>query len=296
MTAYTSPADPTDVVGKRIGAWIIDLIIYIIFAVALTAVTGGVEIRSGDRPNEVSAELFCDDWRAQNDGFCSFTENTDGTYDITTIEGGTGGLVQWLGHLVAYSVIQGLLGGSLGKLALGLRVVDEQGKVVGIGRSFVRTIAWIGDAITCGLPIVGGVMMVSNKGHRRLGDMIAGTYVVKKESVGRPVVVGPGQAAAGPWAPPTTGGQWGGTAPGAWGTPPPGPVGPSTGSPWTPGAGSPVSGPPVGGPPFGAPAPSSSGDGPTWDPARNAYIQFDRERGAWLQWDDDLKVWAPISQ
>ena len=181
-------------------------------------------------------------------------------------------------------------------VAVGPGRKDEQGKVVGIGRSFVRTIAWIGDAITCGLPIVGGVMMVSNKGHRRLGDMIAGTYVVKKESVGRPVVVGPGQAAAGPWAPPTTGGQWGGTAPGAWGTPPPGPVGPSTGSPWTPGAGSPVSGPPVGGSPFGAPAPSSSGDGPTWDPARNAYIQFDRERGAWLQWDDDLKVWAPISQ
>lgn len=295
MTAYSAPSDPTNVVGKRIGAWFIDLLIYMAFAAAVTAMTGGVQIRTGDGYNQQSAEIYCDAWHETHDGFCSSSASSSddsaaGEYTVTTIEGSLGGLAQWVGHLVAYSVIQGLLGGSLGKLAVGLRVVDENGKVIGIGRSFVRTLAWIGDALTCGLPIIGGVMMVSTKGHRRLGDMIAGTYVVDKASVGQPVNVTTPAPAAGPWGAPAAG-QWGTPAPGGWGSPPPGPNGPAVGSPWTPGASSPVSGPPVGAPPTAAP-----GEGPTWDPARNAYIQYDRDRGAWLQWDDNLKVWSPISQ
>lgn len=288
MTAYSALADPTNVVGKRIGAWIIDLLIYIAFAAAVTAATGGVKIQTGERPNQQSAEFYCDAWQETHDGFCSHSSNTDGTYDITTIEGGFGGLATWLGHLVVYAVIQGLLGGSLGKLALGLRVVDENGKVIGIGRSLVRTLAWVGDALTCGLPIIGGVMMVSTKGHRRLGDMIAGTYVVSKSSVGTPVNVNqPG--GAGQWAAPAAG-QWDTSSPGSWGAAA-GPAAGPVGNPWTP-SGGPV-GPPIGGAPAGG---APSGEGPTWDPVRNAYIQYDRDRGAWLQWDDNLKVWAPISQ
>ena len=159
----------------------------------------------------------------------------------------------------------------------------------------MRTIAWILDALTCGLPIIGGVAMVSTKGHRRLGDMIAGTYVVTKSSVGQPIT----GAAPMPGA---------GAAPGAWGAPPaPGwpPAGPGAspaGNPWNPS----VSGPPVGGSPLGgspaaespfsAPSGPPAGDGPTWDPARNAYIQYDRDRSAWLQWDDAQQSWVPISQ
>jgi uncharacterized RDD family membrane protein YckC len=288
VTAYSAPPDPTAVVGRRIGAWLIDLVIYLVVAFAVTAMTGGVRLETGEFPNERSAELYCDAWQDSHDGFCSRTSNSDGTYDVTTIEGGFGGLAVWAGHLVAYSVIQGLLGGSLGKIAVGLRVVDEDGKVIGIGRSFARTIAWIGDAITCGLPIVGGVMMVSNKGHRRLGDMLAGTYVVSKSSVGTPIR--PGQPDAGAWTTPAAG-QWGApSGPGSWGQPSTGQFGAgSAPGSWAPPSG-PVSGPPVGAP--GAPA----GDGPTWDPARNAYIQFDRNLGEWVQWDDDLKIWGPIAK
>lgn len=38
---YGAPSDPTAVVGVRIGAWIIDLIIYLGLVFAFTAATGG---------------------------------------------------------------------------------------------------------------------------------------------------------------------------------------------------------------------------------------------------------------
>lgn len=286
MTAYSVPSDPTNVVGKRIGAWVLDLVIYLILGAVVAAAFGGVELRTYEAGSELSADFFCDAWLEENNGFC-FTSQTDGEYTANTIEGGPTGALFWAVHLVGYAVIQGLLGGSLGKLALGLRVVDEQGKTIGIGRSLVRTIAWIIDAITCGLPIVGGVSMVSSKGHRRVGDFIAGTYVVGKDAVGVPPMAPAASAPAGAWGQP---------AAGSWPPPAPGGFDPSGSSnPWTPPAG-PVSGPPVGGPTPGAPASVGGGDGPTWDPARNAYIQYDRDRGEWLQWDDQHKIWAPISQ
>lgn len=292
---YGTPSDHTAVVGPRIVAWIIDLIVYLALLAAFNAVAGGVNMVTYDDLTFESAQSLCDDWQANNDGFCSTTNQADGTYSATTIEGAPGGLLFWTGHLVVYALIQGLTGGSVGKLALGLRVVDKDGQVAGIGKSFLRTIAWIVDGLVCGLPLIGGVAMVSAKGHRRVGDLLAGTYVVKKSSVGVPPV---SDVVAMP------SGSWGGAPPApGWGAP--------TGGPWSPPNPS-VSGPPVGGPPvagqsagspFGSPSfgggPSfggSAADGPTWDPARNTYIQYDRDRGQWLEWDEDNRIWVPISQ
>jgi hypothetical protein len=49
-------------------------------------------------------------------------------------------------------------------------------------------------------------------------------------------------------------------------------------------------------PPAAAPGAAASGDGPRWDEARNAYIQYDQAQGAWLQWDDTAQAWKPIAQ
>ncbi|HET8929968.1 MAG TPA: hypothetical protein VFN21_04860, partial [Acidimicrobiales bacterium] len=50
----------------------------------------------------------------------------------------------------------------------------------------------------------------------------------------------------------------------------------------------------------GASGPEAAGGGyeadkPTWDDARNAYIQYDSERSEWLEYDDTAKEWKPIS-
>lgn len=289
---YGAPSDPTAVVGVRIGAWIIDLIIYLGLVFAFTAATGGVEAIAYSDLTWSEAHSLCDRWEEANEGFCFVNQDaTSGSetfgetnYTAQTIEGGSAGLLFWTGHLVAYAVIQGLTGGSLGKLAVGLRVVDQSGQVIGIGRSLARTFAWLIDALTCGLPVIGGVAMVSTKGHRRVGDMIAGTYVVKKASVGMPIntSVPVATPSAGWGAPPTPG--WPPAGPGS--TPMPG----AGGSSWSPAG-------PTSGRPFATTPPASpSGDGPTWDPARNTYIQYDRDLGAWLQWDDGTQTWGPISQ
>ena len=210
-----------------------------------------------------------------------------------------------VGHMVVYAVVSGLLGGSLGKLAVGLRVVTNDGRRAGIGKHLLRTFLWVGDGIICMLPIVGGILMVSTKGHRRLGDMGASTLVVDKSMVGQPLHV-PGvtapESAYGPgYTPPSYGAPagWdlGGPAgppqqPG-WGT---GPQSPAPTSWGTPPAAQPPSFPTA--TPSNPPAPAATpgADSPTWDPARNAYIQYDRALGSWMQWDDATNAWKPISQ
>jgi LPXTG-motif cell wall-anchored protein len=42
------------------------------------------------------------------------------------------------------------------------------------------------------------------------------------------------------------------------------------------------------------PVTSAAADGPQWDAARNAYIQYDHGSQRWLQYDDTDKAWKPI--
>jgi hypothetical protein len=135
--------------------------------------------------------------------------------------------------------------------------------------------------------------------------MAAGTYVVRKESVGSPIVI-PLSSAAAPYAfsvpPPAY------PVPPGYGPPPPGYAPPPPGYAPPPGHGPPPyppPGPPVFGAPGGAPvfsdrplsrpsvdAPDS--DGPHWDDDRDTYIQYDRAVEMWVQWDDRAKHWRPI--
>lgn len=260
----TSPAshstDPTNVIGKRIGAWVIDLIIYFVFATVITfALGGGPEVVFEEFPNSAAAEAYCDRWEADNNGFCVHTgDSSQG--NVIAVEASFASYIPWLLHFVIYVVISGLFGGSLGKLALGLRVVTADGRLAGMGKHLLRTVLWVADAFTCAIPVLGGILLVSTRGHRRVGDMAAGTFVVEKNRVGQPVVV-PGLNS--PWVP----------------TPAPG------GGLWDQGAMVP-----------GQPATSPGGDGPTWDEARGAYIQYDREQGVWLQWNESASQWRPIEQ
>ncbi len=281
MTYALPQADPTSVVGRRIGAWFIDLAIYLLIGMAIGLAFGSSTAESREFPTSSSGEAFCDTWREDNSGFC-FATTADGTTTVTSLETKAVSLSWFPLHFVLYSVLQGVTGASLGKMALGLRVVTADGRRCGVGRSFLRTLAWIADAITCGLPVVGGICLLTTKGHRRVGDLLAKTYVVPKAHEGHPVVVpgltapwpaagpgGPGQSAGWPTGPSASQGWAGPTASGQAGT-------------WAPSASTTAEAP--------------SADGPTWDAVRNAYIQYDREQGAWVQWDDAARAWRPIDQ
>lgn len=128
----------------------------------------------------------------------------------------------WLGNAVA---IQGATGASIGKHVMRLRVVNGDGSPHGILKALGRWAMLVVDNQPCGIPIVGFVCALASRGHRRVGDMVLGTYVVDKAAAGHPVLAA--KAGPGPYggygAPPPPG--WPPAPAGAPGRPPPPPGG-----------------------------------------------------------------------
>lgn len=89
-------------------------------------------------------------------------------------------------HLV---VVQGRTGATLGKRIMGLRVVDERGGVCGPRRAALRWLFWFVDDFPYLIPgAVGFFVAISTPQRRRVGDIVAGTFVVREAAmVGRPV-------------------------------------------------------------------------------------------------------------
>ena len=129
-------------------------------------------------------------------------------------------------------------------------------------KALVRWVLWIVDGFPYFLPLVGFIVGLTTVGHRRVGDMAAKTFVVRRAAMGSPIVV-PGLT-----APPAPAGYAG-----AWGAPPPDPTGATTGwgpavDPSSAGWASPTP------PPAAAPTAPDPGV-PQWDEARGTYIQWD---------------------
>jgi len=86
----------------------------------------------------------------------------------------------WCVLVPLYFVIgEGVDGFTLGKRALGLRVVDKAGNVPGVRRAFIRSllrIVEVNPILLGGLPAA--IIVMCSRHGQRLGDMLAGTYVV----------------------------------------------------------------------------------------------------------------------
>jgi uncharacterized RDD family membrane protein YckC len=121
------------------------------------------------------------------------------------------------GQLGAYFVFFEVLGGgtSIGKRALGLRVVDKRGGAIGLRRSLVRNVLRLVDSLPS-LYAVGVVTVVTTRHNQRLGDLAAGTLVIRSRPPRRQA---PTPASPAAWAAlgPTAVGASGAAA---WATPP----------------------------------------------------------------------------
>lgn len=87
-------------------------------------------------------------------------------------------------------------GRSLGKLALGLRVVRDDGGPVRFRQAFVRALVGVGE-LWLTLGAVAMIASLSNDRGKRLGDLLAGTYAVRVRggrSSQAPLVMPPGLA------------------------------------------------------------------------------------------------------
>ena len=81
--------------------------------------------------------------------------------------------------LAYFPVAEGVWGRSLGKLITGTIVVDRAGQPPGIGKAIVRTLfrlVEVNPFLFGGLPA--GLAAWFTEEHQRLGDLVAGTYVV----------------------------------------------------------------------------------------------------------------------
>ena len=306
-------SDPTAVMGRRILAWILDLLLFagVVLSV-FAALAAPVDIPEGfvlDACERLQA--------LDSDEASGCIELGDTAYVTSTTDTGVQTLTSF-GYFAFFVVLQGVTGGSPGKLLTGLRVVDEQGRRAGVGRSLVRTLLWVVDGAPWFLPLVGFITGLTSTGHRRVGDLAAKTYVVIRAAVGAPPLPpAMAQFGAPTWSPPTATGvaptSWEPpartTAPTAAG-PPSLPQEPPRASP-DPDVTTPVdeAPPEVGADPTRWSGPESdhtSGEWepptapapalppPQWDQARNTYIQWDPGPRRWLQWDTVHRRWKPI--
>lgn len=86
--------------------------------------------------------------------------------------------VLWL-PVIAYTFVCELLfnGQTIGKCAMGIRVVMADGSAPTAGALLLRFVCEIVDIWVCG---VGLVFIICTKHHQRLGDMAAGTMVIRR--------------------------------------------------------------------------------------------------------------------
>ncbi len=72
--------------------------------------------------------------------------------------------------------MEGIIGGTPGKLILGLRIVNEQGEFIGIPAAILR---YIGKILSAIILFIGFFMIAFDSKKQGLHDKIAKTYVVK---------------------------------------------------------------------------------------------------------------------
>jgi uncharacterized RDD family membrane protein YckC len=260
--ATVLPDDPTKVFGRRVGAAVIDgVIVAVPTFIVVSSEFEYIELGSTDAASE-----FCDTF---NDSFESgICVNADNTAYFNDDFSPAPFLVGLGGGLLLFVLLQGLLGWTVGKLLTGIRTVQADGSKPGLGRALVRWLCLLlVDSQPCGIPLVGFITGLTSTGHRRVGDMVAKTYVVRKSAAGSPIAV-PGVSVA-PGAP---------LAPTAYAPPP-------SGTPWGAAPSSTET--------ATHPAPTAK-PGPQWDAARNTYIQWDPEAKLWMQWDETGQAWLPI--
>jgi uncharacterized RDD family membrane protein YckC len=104
--------------------------------------------------------------------------------------GGSGGMAAGIiGLIVAlayYPLTETLWGQTLGKLLLGIIVVTDNGRPPNIFRSLLRTLLRLVEVnpfLAGGVPA--GLIVLITPNRQRLGDLLAGTYVVPKKDVTR---------------------------------------------------------------------------------------------------------------
>lgn len=178
--------DPTDVVGRRVGAAIVDSIILLgpQVLIFLTLMWQPIFGKGGlvDQVDQASRSRSAPP-PEMNGAFMS-------RYLLSLA-------AMWTVMFLYYFITERTLQGSPGKLAFGLRVVGSTGAApISWGQSAGRNaLRLLFDSNLIAL-----IVILVSKGHRRVGDMAAHTLVIDKANVGRFAEIYP-PAGVPPWEP-----------------------------------------------------------------------------------------------
>jgi len=178
-TGYRPTAgDPTAVLGRRYLAFFIDLVITLVaFSILFVPLakqrTVDETLRLPGCHVNTNDTIQCDNRAVFRVG--------DTVYEARI---GPFALAEIGFTFLYFGVLTGLAGATLGKLAAGIRVVKEDGSKVGVGRSLIRWILFAVDGPLT-LFLCGIITSSTSRGHRRLGDMGAQSYVVAAADAGR---------------------------------------------------------------------------------------------------------------
>jgi uncharacterized RDD family membrane protein YckC len=164
--------DPTQVVTRRCLAFLVDAPVVVVLVAFSAFVTPGAFDVDGDCPVPAPGGEFCVQWKE----------------DAYRIDGRS--FLLFAAVLVALLVLvlgvtKRRTGASPGKALFGIRVVDATGEHAGFWRGALRTAALVVDVFTLLLPI-GLWLVLFTPGHRRIGDFLARTWVVRASAVGMP--------------------------------------------------------------------------------------------------------------
>lgn len=266
MTAFGGAlTDPTKILGSRIGAYLVDIALTTAVVVGyffLIGIHGWDQIPASD-PGGVCRQVTISSpgTGGSLDGETRSCISFGGRAYVADADQANRTRVQTTLVSVAFSFCNLVLltaasGASIGKRLFGLRVVDAAGQTAGFFRNVVRWLLLIVDGFCCG--IVGLLVARNSAGHRRVGDMAAGTYVVHRSAAGHLLSI-PGHLVV------RRHDEYGG-----WG---PAPVVPE--------------------PQLGE---GGGLDAPVWDHNRNAYVRYDQHSGLWFQWDEAAQAWVPARQ
>jgi uncharacterized RDD family membrane protein YckC len=81
--------------------------------------------------------------------------------------------------VVVFAVVPAIAGGTAGMKIVGLGVVRDDGTRASLPRHLARTALWVVDAFPYLIPAVAFLCAAPTRGHRRVGDLVARTSVVR---------------------------------------------------------------------------------------------------------------------
>lgn len=188
----------TKVVGRRVVALIVDVVLISGINFLIFLAFAGDKLEAYNQGDLQLGDTTYVNLTLGDTQYAVFGSKA-GAYFLITLAIGIGYFV----------VLQGLRGLTLGKALVGIRVVREDGvSMPGVGRAFARWFLVIADAFPYLIPyLTGFIVAMVNKSNKRIGDMVAGTIVVTRDSIGTaPATTGlEGDPAAPTWVDATRG-------------------------------------------------------------------------------------------